>query len=149
MLRWTFPGYGRVQRERILRALARSETGASLVFEHLGYIPTRYFTAKSQLVLISPLCEDDVAPLMRLRAQGYELLVISPDPVSFEAQSLEANYAVELAVRVTRVERGALLRRLQRAGIRTLDWRVDVPFDLTIHGSLSHQPHWIRGTGIG
>ncbi len=148
ILRWTFPGYGRVQRERILRALARAETGASLVFEHLGYIPTRYFTAKSQLVLISPLCPDDVAPLVHLRAQGYELLVISPDPIAFEAQRLESSGAVELAVRLARLERRVLLRRLRRAGVRTLDWRVDTPFDLTIHGSLSQQPHWIRGTGI-
>lgn len=147
-LDWTFPGYGRLQRERILRALAGAETGESLVFESFDFIPTRYFPAKSQLVLVSPLCEDDLSPLVQLRARGYQLLVVSPDPIDFEGQTLEPDPAVPLAVRIARLERGLLLRRLQRAGIRTVDWQVDVPFDLALHKSLSRQPHWFRAIGV-
>jgi uncharacterized protein (DUF58 family) len=147
-LDWTFPGYGRIQRERILRSLAGAETGESRVFESLDFIPTRYFPAKSQLVLISPLCDDDVSTLVRLRARGYQLMVISPDPITFEAQSLERDPAVSLAVRIARLERDLLLRRLQRAGIRTVDWQVDTPFDLALHTSLSRQPHWFRAVGV-
>jgi len=147
-LQWTFPGYGRIQRERILHDLARAETGDSRVFESLDYIPTRTFTAKSQLVLVSPLCEDDAPPLVRLRARGYELIVISPNPIAFEAQSLQPGAEVSLAVRIAQLERRLLLRRLQRAGIRTLDWRVDTPFDKAVHMSLSRQPHWMRAVGV-
>jgi uncharacterized protein (DUF58 family) len=147
-LDWTFPGYGRVQRERILRALAGAETGESQVFESLDFIPTRYFPAQSQLVLISPLCEDDAPPLIRLRARGYQLLVISPDPIAFEAQSLQAAPAVPLAVRVARLERGLLLRRLRRAGIRTVDWQVETPFSRVVHASLSRQPHSLATIGF-
>lgn len=147
-LDWTFPGYGRLQRERILRALAGAETGESLVFESFDFIPTRYFPAKSQLVLVSPLCEDDLSPLVQLRARAYQLLVVSPDPIDFEGQTLEPDPAVPLAVRIARLERGLLLRRLQRAGIRTVDWQVDVPFDLALHKSLSRQPHWFRAIGV-
>ena len=147
-LDWTFPGYGRIQQERILRALSRAETGESRVFESLDYIPTRYFPAKSQLVLISSLCEDDVPTLLRLRARGYQLLVISPDPITFEAEILKSDAAVRLAVRVARLERALLLRRLQRAGIRTVDWEVHTPFDRTIHSALSRQPHWFRAAGV-
>ncbi len=147
-LDWTFPGYGRIQRERILRALAGAETGESHVFESLDFIPTRYFPAKSQLVLVSPLCDDDVSTLVRLRARGYQLMVISPDPITFEAQNLEPDPAVSLAVRIARLERDLLLRRLQRAGIRTVDWQVDTPFDLALHTSLSRQPHWFRAVGV-
>lgn len=147
-LDWTFPGYGRIQRERMLRALARAETGESRVFESFDFIPTRYFPAKSQLVLVSPLCEDDLRPLVQLRARGYQLMVVSPDPVAFEGQMLEADPAVSLAVRIARLERGLLLRRLQRAGIRTVDWQVDTPFDLALHTSLSRQPHWFRAIGV-
>ncbi len=147
-LKWTFPGYGRIQRERILRALAGAETGESLVFENLDYVPTRYFRAKSQLVLISPLCEDDVAPLVRLRARGYELAVISPDPISFEAGTLPRNRAVSLAVRIARLERRLVLRRLRRAGIRTVDWRVDTSFDTAIHAALSRGPYPIPAMGV-
>lgn len=147
-LDWTFPGYGRVQRERILRALAAAETGESRVFESLDFIPTRYFPAKSQLVLISPLCGDDLPPLVRLRARGYEVMVISPDPIAFEARTLEADPAVSLALRIARLERGLLVRQLQRAGIRTVDWQVDTPFDVAVHARLSRQPSQFRGIGI-
>ena len=147
-LDWTFPGYGRVQQERILRSLAGAETGESRVFESLDYIPTRYFPAKSQLVLVSPLCEEDVPTLVRLRARGYQLMVISPDPIAYEARVLEPDEVVSLAVRIARLERGLLLRRLQRAGVRTVDWQVDKPFDLTLHSSLGRQPHWFRAVGV-
>lgn len=147
-LDWTFPGYGRIQEERILRALSRAETGESRVFESLDYIPTRYFPAKSQLVLVSPLCEEDVPTLVRLRARGYQLLVISPNPVAFEARLLGSDAAVDMAVRVARLERALLMRRLQRAGVRTVDWDVETPFDLAIHSSLSRQPHWFRAVGV-
>ncbi len=147
-LDWTFPGYGRVQQERILRSLAGAETGESQVFGSLDFIPTRYFPAQSQLVLISPLCDDDLSPLVRLRARGYALMIISPDPIAFEARSLQADPAVSLAVRIARLERGLLLRRLQRAGIRTVNWRVNTRFDLAIHASLSRQPHWFRAIGV-
>ncbi len=39
-LSWVFPGYGRLQRERILQALARAQTGESDIFETLDYLPT-------------------------------------------------------------------------------------------------------------
>lgn len=147
-LDWTFPGYGRIQRERILRALAGAQTGESLVFERLDYVPTRYFPAQSQLVLVSPLCEDDAPPLVRLRARGYRLLVVSPDPVTFEARRLPSGDTVSLAVRIARLERRLLLRRLQRAGIQTLDWQVESPFNAAIRTSLSRQSYRVRELGV-
>jgi len=147
-LDWTFPGYGRVQRERILQALAKAETGDSLVFDSLDYIPTRFFPAKSQLVLISALCPDDPPMLSRLRARGYQLMVISPDPISFEARLLKPGKAVDLAVRIARLERALLLRQLRRAGIQVVDWQVDRPFDQAIHTSLSRTAHWFRAIGV-
>jgi uncharacterized protein (DUF58 family) len=148
ILDWTFPGYSKTQREGILRALARAKTGDSLVFDSLDYIPTRYFPARSQLVLISPLCKDDVPMLVRLRARGYQLLVISPDPVAFETRALGPQPAVDLAARIVRLERRLLLRQLRQAGIQVVDWQVDKPFDQTIHASLGRLPHWFRAVGV-
>ena len=147
-LDWTFPGYGKIQREWILRALARAETGDSMVFDSLDYIPTRFFPAQSQLVLISPLCSDDPPMLIRLRARGYQLLVISPDPVAFEAGMSSPQPAVDLAARIVRLERGLLLRKLRQAGIQIVDWQVDKPFDQTIHASLGRLPYWFRAVGM-
>lgn len=148
VLDWTFPGYGKIQRERIIRALARAETGDSLIFDSLDYLPTRFFPARSQLVVISPLCGDDLPMLVRLRARGYQLLVISPDPVLFEAKALGPQPGVKLAARIARLERTLLLRRLRQAGIQIVDWPIDKPFDQAIHTSLGRLPHWFRAVGM-
>ena len=147
-LDWTFPGYGRVQRMQILEALARAETGESMVFDSLDYLPTRLFPAKSQIVLISPLCPDDWGYLVRLRARGYQLLVISPDPVAFETGASGPDRVWELAARIARLERTLLLRRVRQAGIQVVDWQVDRPFDQVVHGAIGRVPHWFRAVGV-
>lgn len=128
-LQWTLPGYGRVQRERILHALSQVRAGPSQIFADLDHIPTQLFSAQSQIVVVSPLTTDDLDVLIQLRARGYQVMVVSPDPVAFEVQSLPAKEEVELAARVVRLERNLLLRKLQRAGVRVLDWDVAQPFD--------------------
>jgi uncharacterized protein (DUF58 family) len=147
-LDWTFPGYGKVQRERILQALARAETGESQVFEKFDYLPTRYFPAQSQLVLVSPLTGDDVPMLIRLRARGYHLLVVRPDPIAFELKALESQPSVEVAARIVHAERVLLIRKLQQAGIRVVDWQVDQPFDQVVHASLGRVPNWFHKMGV-
>ncbi len=147
-LDWTFPGYGKVQRERILHALAGAELGESMVFDQLDHIPARQFPAHSQLVLVSPLSADDVQPLVRLRARGYQILVISPDPIGFERRVLGETRAVELAARFARLERELLLRKLRQAGIRVVDWQVDQPFDQVARASLGRAPLWLRAMGL-
>jgi uncharacterized protein (DUF58 family) len=145
-LGWTLPGYGKIQRERILHALANAKTGDSQVFSDLEHIPTRLFPPESQIVFISPLIDDDLKPLIQLRAQGYDVLVISPDPVKFELSYLGAsNPSVDLAGRVLRMERTLLLQRLQRANIQILDWDVKDSFDLLVKRRLGRVPAWTRG----
>ena len=144
-LRWTFPGYGKVQRERILHALANARTGDSQVFYDLMYIPTRLFPPESQIIFVSPLVDDDLQPLIQLRARGYDVLVISPNPVKFELSYLpSADQSVDLAGRVVQMERGLLLQRLQRAGIHVVDWDTREPFDAVVRRRLGRVPVWLR-----
>ncbi len=147
-LDWTFPGYGKVQSERILRALARARPGDSQVFDSLENIPTRFFPAQSQLVLVSPLSQDDLPVLLRLRARGYQLLVIRPDPISYEISGLEPSHSVELARRILHARRALVRRGLQQAGIQLVDWQVDRPFDQVLHGSLGRVPQWFRAVSL-
>lgn len=148
LLDWTFPGYGKVQRERILQTLARAETGQSLVFEHLDFLPTQLFPAKSQIVLVSPLCQDDLPTLLRLRARGYQLLVIRLDPSPLEMQALEGVPGAELAGRIVALERRLMLSRMRQAGIRIVNWRVDQPFDLVIHAAFARTAHLAHAVGL-
>jgi len=136
----TFPGYGKRQRERILRSLAQARTGDNMALESLNYLPTRFFPARSQIVLVSPLSANDLPVLTSLRAHGYQVLVVSPDPVAYErglvGQDLELVKELELAVRIARLERTLLLRKLQKVGIRVVDWPVDKPLNQVMHTAL-------------
>ncbi len=123
-LDWTLPGYGRIQKQRIIRKLSTVNVGTSEVFSRLDYLPTRLFPAKSQLVIFSPLLPDDAKSLRRMRARGYSVLVISPDPVAYEHQTLPPSESADLAARMARIERALLLRQLQQAGIQVINWDV-------------------------
>jgi uncharacterized protein (DUF58 family) len=147
-LDWTVPGYGKLQRERILHALAGARLGDSMIFSALKYVPPRLFPPESQLVIVSPLTEDDLEPIILLKARGYQVLVVSPDPVAFEVSKLRDEPAVRLAGRLVRLERGLLLQRLRRAGVQVLDWDVNQPFDRVARaqlGRMSARLHGIRG----
>jgi uncharacterized protein (DUF58 family) len=146
-LRWTIPGYGKIQREKILHSLAHAKPGGSEVFADLEHLPTRLFPPESQIIMISPLHEDDLRPLVQLRAQGYQVLVISPNPVKFELAYLPKTRNVELAGRVVAMERVLLLQKVRRAGIQALDWNVSEPFDHVVKRMLSRPPAWLRAIG--
>jgi uncharacterized protein (DUF58 family) len=146
-LRWTVPGYGKIQREKILYSLAHARPGGSEVFSDLEHLPTRLFPPESQIILVSPLHEEDLTPLVQLRAQGYQILVVSPNPVKFELSYLRQNPNVKLAGRVIQMERTLMMQRVQRAGIQVLDWDVSEPFDLVVKRKLSRPPAWLRAVG--
>jgi uncharacterized protein (DUF58 family) len=149
-LQWTMPGYGKLQRERILHALAVAAPGGSQIFEGLQHLPTRLFPAESQLVLISPVLEDDLSTLFQLRGRGYQVLVICPDPVSFEMSALSASrhaYSkanIQLAARIVNIERAVSMGRLRRAGVQVIEWDVRLPFDQAMLGAFPR----LRRAGI-
>ena len=113
-----------------------------------GQHPHGYFQPlRAAPAIVSPLHEDDFLPLVQLRAQGYQILVISPNPVKFELSYLPKNRNVELAGRIIHMERGLLLQKVQRASIQVLDWDVAEPFDLVVKRMLSRPPAWLRAVG--
>jgi uncharacterized protein (DUF58 family) len=134
-----FPGYGRMQRERILRALGRTAAGHNYALESLNRLPTRFFPARSQIIFIGPLTgSDDVAVLTRLRAHGYAVMAVSPDPVDFELRALGSHMnqpSVQYANRLSQVERRLALLSLRRVGVRIVDWRVNQPLDHALAAS--------------
>jgi uncharacterized protein (DUF58 family) len=138
-LGWTLPGYGKIQRERIMQALAHAEVGVSSVFAGLEHLSPRMFPPESQIVLVSPLVSDDLEVLIQLRGRGYQVMVVSPDPVKFELGLLPKSQQVETASRIVRMERDLLLRRLGRAGVQVIGWDVSLPLDQTVGPLLMRQ----------
>jgi uncharacterized repeat protein (TIGR01451 family) len=141
---WTLPGYGKLQSERILHDLSRLETGDSMAFTNI-YVPRHLFPARSQLVLISPLATDDFHTLAELRLRGYHLLIISPNPVAFEAAALPKNETTQLARQIVQMQRLVLIRRLRGMGIQVMDWDVSVPFEQAAKRNLERRPMMTRG----
>ncbi len=147
-IQWTFPRYGKLQKERIMQALAKTDLGTNPVFEDLDYIPTRLFAPHTQLFIMSPLIEEDLPVLLRLRARGYSLVIVSPDPIEFERRQLAADTHLEIAVRIARLKRDFLLKQLRQAGVQIVDWNPAEPFHLVAHQALSRPPLQTRVSGV-
>ena len=147
-IKWTTPGYGKRQRERIMQDLALAETGAIQNFDSL-IIPRRILPANSQIILISPLLASDIPLLVGLRLSGYQVMVISPDPVSFEARGLGDRDSVKLAARIARIEREIIMRRLRHASIQVVNWNTSLPFEQAARATMSRPSTFLRAIQQG
>jgi len=136
-LDWTYSGYGKMQRERILQALARARTGESMIFDKLEHLPTQAFPPRSQIVLLSPLHHEDVPILIRWRSFGYDVICICPDPIAFEQDLFPQGEDQELGLRLARLERKLLFSQLRQAGIQLIPWIVSIPIEQVIGGALN------------
>jgi uncharacterized protein (DUF58 family) len=140
LLDWTFPNYGKLQRERILRRLSAAKPGESQVFEDLNQLPTRLLSPKSQIVYISPIQRTDLQVLITLRARGYAVMVISPNPILFEMKQIDQkSETIEIASHLAGLERTLLTRKLQQTGIQVLDWDTDIPLNQAISAEFTRQ----------
>ncbi len=146
-LDWTVPGYGRIQRERIMLALAGARAGHSRIFDRMKYLPTRLFPPQSQLIFISPLLREDVGFLRILRARRYPILVVSPDRISAEADLLEGETDLDLAIRLARLEQSLITRRLAHVGIQRVVWDISQPLEHVIETQIGRPRRWLRAVG--
>ncbi len=126
-MRAEFPGYGKVQRNRILRALARAKPDGDTSRLSLGFVPLRMFSTGALIVVLSPLVPDDASLFPRLHARGNQVLLICPDPIDFARRYVDQDSAGRLALRAARVERHLALRKIVRLYVRVVDWQVDRP----------------------
>jgi hypothetical protein len=117
------------------------------VFGSIGNLPVRLFHPRTQILVITSLPKGDHEHIIRLRALGYSVLLVSPDPVAFVSASLP-NPSTERsqATRLARVERMLMLNRMRQAQIQVLDWDVRLPFESAMHKSLSSK---FPGTQFG
>ncbi len=134
-----FPGYGKQQLHRIMGCLSRAEIGgegrSSINFD---LIPLDTFPTHALLVIISPVSSDDRSFFLRLRAAGYQVLLISPDPVSFAYPSIERDPDIvnRLAIRATRLDRCLRLNNIANLQIPVIDWQVERPLFPLVRNAL-------------
>jgi uncharacterized protein (DUF58 family) len=120
-----FPGYGKRQLVNILDQLADCQPAENISLDTLRYFPVRLFPSHAMIVLISPLQTQDFKTIARLRSEGYQLMVVSPNPVHFIIRERLKDSPDPLAQRMLLLERRILLWRIKQLGVDVIDWMVD------------------------
>jgi uncharacterized protein (DUF58 family) len=127
---WVPPGAGADHRRRVLDALDGDDAvswdppadriGVEAAVESVA----RRVGVDTQLLFLSPLCDDDArAVARRLDAHGYSIRVVSPDPTASPS---------DCALGYTAIRRRRRLRELRNAGLSVLDWDPTVDFERVV-----------------
>lgn len=133
-----FPGYGKVQLHHIMGCLSKAKIGTeNRASANLDFIPIRMFPSRALIVIISPLTAADKSLFLRLRAFGYQALLISPDPIDFAYPTLAQDIANRLAIRAARLERRLRLNDIAQLKIPVIDWRVSQPLFPLVRNALT------------
>ncbi len=133
-----FPGYGKVQLNRILHALSQASTEADDGLDSLQLIPVNMFSSHSLILVLSPLMGGDWRLFPRLRAYGHQVLLISPDPLDYVRGTLPADPTTKLAFRLVEVERRLEIGRITQLWIPVIDWQVSQPLAPLVRTALRH-----------
>jgi uncharacterized protein (DUF58 family) len=138
-----YPGLGKVHRTRILKVLAQVKPGSNEALESFRHIPTRLFSPHSQLVIVSPLAAHDMEAFMRLRSEGYSILLISPDPLGLERLQMDAEDGqAVLAERLAVLERQLLLSRLVALGVVVVNWPLEKTLEQVMAAEYARQVNY-------
>jgi uncharacterized protein (DUF58 family) len=129
-----FPGYGKRQLYRIMSCLSKVQVGNG---SSLNFFSVRMFPSRALIILVSPLLSSDRSFLQRLRAFGYQVLLISPNSIDYLYPTLEQDFTNRLAIRATRIERYLLLSDIARLQIQVVDWKINQPLFPLIQNALS------------
>lgn len=133
-----FPGYGKVQLNRILRTLAQITTEEDGSLSSFQFLPTQMFSSHSLIVILSPLTSGDWRLFPRLRAYGYQVLLISPDPIDYARRVIPTDPATQLASRLAVLERQLEIRKITQLWIPVIDWQVSQPLAPLVRDALTH-----------
>lgn len=128
-----FPGYGKQQLLRILDQLSFCQTGAKVSVDILKYLPTRLFPSHSVIILVSPLRIEDLSSIKRLKTEGYQIVVLSPDYIQFIEKYSPSDNNHKLAFRAAKIERTLLLWKIRQLGVEVKNWDIGKPIDLNMN----------------
>jgi uncharacterized protein (DUF58 family) len=132
-----FPGYGKVQLNRMLRFLSQIKPGANSQADSMEFLPVHMFSSHALLIVISSLTQNDWPLFPRLRSCNFQVLLVSPNPFDFVSQMFGQDRVSRLALRAARLERQLLLRDIGALQIPVIDWHVDQPLYPLIRHALN------------
>lgn len=142
--RRVFPGYGRQQERRILDAVSSVTPIINFALTNFDSLPVQFFPPKSEIVLISPIMNEDIPYIRKMCMRGYGVLLISPNPVTFAAHNRQDSDSA--AYRMASVERAFMIQQLRQIGARVIDWHVYETLESTLQrAAFSLQGHQRSG----
>ncbi|MFQ5873118.1 MAG: DUF58 domain-containing protein [Dehalococcoidia bacterium] len=132
VLDWVYPAFGRRQFFRISEALVTVRPGGSWTLQHLPWILSRFFPPGCELIIISPAVDAAAREaIVELKAQGFEVTVISPSIVQIEEAIAGDDERSRLARSILQLERDGDIAELRRFA-RVADWKPGDPLALAL-----------------
>jgi uncharacterized protein (DUF58 family) len=139
-----YPGYGKTQLHRIMSCLSKAKVEEEqFSTAYLNFIPIRMFPSHALIITISSLISEDRLLFQRLRAYGYQALLVSPDPIDFAYPTLAQDISNQLAIRAVCIERRLKLNEIAQLQIPVINWQVSQPLFPLVRNALTRS----RGQG--
>ena len=133
-----YPGYGKTQLHRIMGCLSKAKVEEEqFSTAYLNFIPIRMFPSHALIITISSLTPEDRLLFQRLRAYGYQALLVSPDPIDFAYPTLAQDISNRLAIRAVRIERQLKLNEITQLQIPVINWQVSQPLFPLVRNALT------------
>lgn len=134
VLDWVYPGYGKKQLYRIVDALIHVHAGGEWPFEHVAWVLGHYFPPDAQVIIVSPLLDATAIDVIAdLRGHGFDVFVVSPNPVEVERAMFPRDGYADLAYRVLRIERESTIQNLRQFA-DVVDWNPNEPLAVALRG---------------
>lgn len=128
------PGYGKMQLHRVMNCLSRVNVSPEASAAAINYLPIRMFPSHSLIIVISPLAPTDKSLFLRLRAMGYQVILISPDPLDLALPAMARDRLDHLAARASQIERYLQLREIAQLQVSVINWPIrDALYPLVRH----------------
>ncbi len=132
-----FPGYGKTQLHRIMSCLSKAKIDTeNSALGSFDFLPLRMFPNHALIIVISSLTPTDKFLFQRLRAYGYQALLVSPDPIDFAYLTLAQDATNQMAIRAGRIERHLRLNEIAGLHIPVVDWQVSQPLFPLVRNAL-------------
>jgi uncharacterized protein (DUF58 family) len=133
-----FPGYGKTQLHRIMSCLSKAKVDTeSSALGSFDFLPVRMFPNQALIIVISALTSTDRFLFQRLRAYGYQALLVCPDAIDFAYPTLARDATNQLAIRAARIERCLRLHDIAQLHIPIVDWQVSQPLFPLVRNALT------------
>jgi uncharacterized protein (DUF58 family) len=135
------PGYGKKQLHRILNSLSKATIKNDDGHKTLYKLPIKQFSTKTLIIFLSPFHYNDIVYYRKLRALGFQVVLICPDSIDFLFSETVKDNKDNMALRVSNLERRLNLDLVSQLSIPVIDWQVTEPLLPLIRSALGRPLH--------